>query len=338
MGKKKQWKHTAATKDKPVVSSALKIPTIVSSDKVRVVLANRKRNSSSRQAQDQGLRHAVAIYVQKALRHTWTGNTKLMPPEQDGDGGWKPGPHPRVNTEALIGATSGPTDPALSATSTEREFLATQIKAADMKIIMGYTADAIEANVAAKFEAGWQLAGKKPSDESVDKAIKPDHLRTHSEVFQLWLAARIKTAQLPAGIPQKRLWDKLDFCLPYTVYVALNKFLTFAISIVDDEITEEAGAQDEAEVVEVEPECNGGYVRFSVDHESCVGVGARAPQLIYTCAGNETPSMAAKELNVPIATLLKDNQAGLPGLRGNSKLKAGTELSAGTCGSAGVDE
>jgi hypothetical protein len=48
--------------------------------------------------------------------------------------------------------------------------------------------------------------------------------------------------------------------------------------------------------------------------------------------------MAAKELDVPIATLLKDDQAGLPGLKGNSKLKAGTELelSAGTCESAGV--
>ena len=82
--------------------------------------------------------------------------------------------------------------------------------------------------------------------------------------------------------------------------------------------------------------CNGGYdFQFIMNH---VPVSVRGHQLIYTCAGNETPSMAAKELDVPIATLLKDDQAGLPGLKGNSKLKAGTELelSAGTCESAGV--
>jgi hypothetical protein len=245
MGKKKRWKHTAATKDRPVVSSALKMPTtIVSPDKARVVLANRKRNSSSIHAQDQGRRHALDIYVQKALRQTWTGNTELMPPEQDGDGGLKPGPHPRVNTEAFSGATatSGPTDPALSATSTEREFIATQIKLADMQIITGYTADAIEAKIAFKLEAR-----KKPSP--VDKAIKPDHLRAHPEVFQLWLAARIKTAQLPIGIPQRRLWGtsstssthyctELDFALPFTVVcVALNKPLTSATSTVDEKTT-----------------------------------------------------------------------------------------------------
>jgi hypothetical protein len=90
-----------------MVSSTLKNPTIVPPDKIRVPLANRKRNCSSVQAQRQGHRHALDIYVQKALRHTWTGNTELMPPEQDGDDGWKPGPHPagpRVNTEAFSGA------------------------------------------------------------------------------------------------------------------------------------------------------------------------------------------------------------------------------------------
>jgi hypothetical protein len=67
MGKTKKWKHTAATKDKPVVASTLKMPTIVSPDKIRVPLANRKRNCSSVQAQRQGHRHALDIYVQKAL-------------------------------------------------------------------------------------------------------------------------------------------------------------------------------------------------------------------------------------------------------------------------------
>jgi hypothetical protein len=111
-------------------------------------------------------------------------------------------------------------------------------------------------------------------------------------VFQLWLAARIKTAQLPIGIPQARLWDsasshycmKLGLSLPYTTYLALNKFPTFATSIIDEEITEEAGAEDEAEVVEVAPECNVQWrVRFSVHHESCAGVGARAPAHLHMC-------------------------------------------------------
>jgi hypothetical protein len=293
MGKTKKWKHTAATKDRPVVSSALKMPTtVVSPDKTREPLANRKRNCSSVQAQRQGHRHALDIYVQKALKHTWTSNTKLMPPEQDGDGGWKPGPHSRVSTRAPSGATSGPTDPTPSATSTEKELLATQIKVADMEIIMGYTADAIGASNTQK-----NLEGKKLP--SVDKAIKPDHIRSHPEVFRLWLAARIKTAQLQIGIPQARLWDststhycaKLDFSLPYTTYIALNKFLTFATCIADEEIIEEAGSGDEAEVVEVEAECNDGYDFQSIMNH--VSVSVRGHQLIYTCADNETPSMAA---------------------------------------------
>jgi hypothetical protein len=87
--------------------------------------------------------------------------------------------------KAFSGVTSGPTDSTPSATSTEKEFLATQIAVADMKITMDCcTADAIEAKKTQKLEAR-----KKRS--SVDKAIKPDHLRGHPEVFLLWLAARI---------------------------------------------------------------------------------------------------------------------------------------------------
>ena len=73
------------------------------------------------------------------------------------------------------------------------------------------TADAVE-----EFQAsGKGKKGKGTRLHPHDRAISPSILRETPEIFDLWLAARVKTAQLPLGINQKSLWqkDSEHYCL-----------------------------------------------------------------------------------------------------------------------------
>lgn len=348
---RKLHKYTTATQGKEMVSSSCKSPPRMVPDKIRIALSRRKKGLLSKQAKKEGKkRHAIDIATTKLARNPErkTDNSTL-PDELYLDDGWNPGPRPGSYPPAhhkFTGDDPGVVDKALTDESTAYDYMLTQITEADKKLVLDWTADAIAA-----FNAKKKAAGRRLS--RFDWAIHPDRLKESTGIFDLWLAARVKTSMLPLGVDQKALWDRhsdhyclaLNASLPYFKYRFLNKHLQFTMQVDDADCDEESkekeadlNCEDDGEVSD-EEDPNEGYDFVKIMSNERVTVSKKKKnQVVYVAADDQTPREIAEELDIPLARLLKDNLEGLTGLKATSKLQEGTELSVGTCADVGVDE
>jgi hypothetical protein len=162
MGRHKGHAHTKASKGEMMVASTHKFPAIVQGDKVKIKLSQRKAKILSHEARKQGKRRAYDICETKASGKVWAPprSSLLMPVEQLQDSGWIPGPLcgavPKVS-ELFKGATAGVVNQENQELKhdTNAYFYVTELVTPEIqKLVMGYTADAVEVHCAQKLAAG----------------------------------------------------------------------------------------------------------------------------------------------------------------------------------------
>ena len=326
-GKGKAAQAAGDTDGNVWVSTNKKMPALVSPDMVRIPLTKRKGFRLHKEAKKQGKRHSIDIAESNAFSQKGRIRQDItMPDEKDIDAGWSPGP-PKEGLEPFTGPATGIQDPSLNAESNAYLFMQTQITEKDKKKIGKYS-------YLAMIKHHEELTRKGKKLTSVHRAIDPETVKQHPEIFDLWLVARIRTAQMPISIPQKALWDptsphynvELNARFPYYCYICYNKYVQFAVQVEDPDTKEPyeepvcenlEPAQDQQDEEQLQKTAANGQVKISKG------------LLVYVCCANETLIDVSRELEVDVEMLLKDNVAGIPGLTKTAKLRKNTELCVG---------
>lgn len=196
----------------------------------------------------------------------WEESEEMPVEAKPEDESWLPGPIKRPLPK-FTGPQPGPTDASLSPASSVLHFLGTQITQEFAELVVKYTILHCE-----------QWRGNNPSwrTDSREKVMKKPRKQFTSSEFKLWLACRLRIAQLQPDIPSYCLWNRHSSlfdvqvfnCMTFNQYEWINRHISFADVVplaTDEESSSDTSESDgelpadetgEAELVAEDDECS----------------------------------------------------------------------------------
>lgn len=157
---------------------------------------------------------------------TWE-EEEMMPYETRlADCGWRPGPATR-NLPKFRGRTPGPTDSTLDTESSVRNFFNTQLTTEFKEKVVQYTHEHCKQ---------WRESNPEWQKSNIERSMMKYRKSFTAQTFELWLACRMRIAQLKPEIPACSLWFRSTSLFDVQVfnvmtlqqYQWINRHLSFA--------------------------------------------------------------------------------------------------------------
>lgn len=196
----------------------------------------------------------------------WEEAEDLPEEKRKEDCGWIAGPADR-ELPPFLGPTPGPTDQSLNAESSVEDFLRTQLTDEFVNKVVQYTLEHC---------AVWRNAHPDWRTHCAEAAVKKPKKQFTANQFYLWLACRLRIAQLKPELPAYSLWDRKSSLFDVQVFAAMtfnqfqwiNKHVSFADAPpAPGEDEESEDEEDEVEENEVHDEDDAGDVSDGEEYE-----------------------------------------------------------------------
>lgn len=206
-------KPTGKKSQHEVAAGVHKQPIIMERVVAELTDARHKRRPSSI-AKASGKRQVVEVQWadEYDAPDTWA-DTEDMPVEsQPEDQGWMPGPAVRP-LPAFNGPTPGPTDTSLTPTSTPSEFLLTQLSVDLKKKVISYTCEHCKA---------WRTQNPSWTTSMIECSMRDYSKVCNVRFFDLWLACKLRVAQLKPEVPAVSLWERDNTLFDAQVFASMT--------------------------------------------------------------------------------------------------------------------
>lgn len=143
---------------------------------------------------------------------TWEEAEDMPDENRIEDCNWEPGPVQRKPPK-FHGRTPGPSDASITHASPVSAFLNTQLTRAIVQKIVQYTIEHCEQ---------WRSAHPDWRKNCIECSVKRPRKQFTVNQVHLWLAARLRLAQLKPEIPAYSLWDKSSSLFDVQVFAAMT--------------------------------------------------------------------------------------------------------------------
>lgn len=180
----------------------------------------------------------------------WSEDVEMRVETKLDDCGWRAGPTVR-SLPPFQGDTPGPTDSSLDASSTVAAFVDTQITYEFRKKVVEYThAHCLQYR---KDNPNWR-------SDSIEQSMRKFKKKFNVKSFDLWLACRLRIAQLKPEIHAYSLWDQhsslfdvqVFAAMTYNQYQWMNRHASFADVRKDPADSSSSSEEDQSDSCEVD--------------------------------------------------------------------------------------
>lgn len=156
----------------------------------------------------------------------WEADEEMPVEAKEEDEGWLPGPAQR-QLSPFLGPKPGPRDPTLGSNSSVTDFLDTQLSKEFIDKVVEYTHVHCEQ---------WREQHLEWGTDAREKIFRKPRKSFSAAEFRLWLACRLRVAQLKPEIAAYALWDsssslfdvQVFSAMTYNQYQWVNRHVSFA--------------------------------------------------------------------------------------------------------------
>lgn len=192
----------------------------------------------------------IAWADQAAPPDGWTEDDSMPCEARAEDCGWRPGPAKR-DVPKFKGMPPGPTDETLSSASHITKFLDSQLTQEFKVKVVGYT---IEHCLA------FRKAHPDVANKAIEKSMANCTKAFNVAVFDIWLACRMRAAQLKPEVPARMLWERdsslfdvqVFNAITFNKYQWINRHVSFADVTQDDEDSDDDAEEGEDDLADGE--------------------------------------------------------------------------------------
>lgn len=208
---------------------------------MKLIEGERHQRRPSSIARKAGFRYSTEVLVADRFEvpgESWLGEERMPNESDSADLGWCPGPIDRELPE-FKGPKPGPTNAELHQYSSEVTIMRDLITDRFKKRCQQLTAQHVEMFRKTHPNRGRKSIERAFGTEEGFLALTDDGLARFSSLFDTWLAAKLRIAQLKPEVPAKALWglipearclydNELDTVLTYRQFQFCNRHMSFA--------------------------------------------------------------------------------------------------------------